>query len=264
MDDGCEILIDDGTMSRRGRRMLDAMIAAAPAGSVTSARYAGRRRMLMMYGAGLESRRIALAQHRAAGGRVIVWDLGYWEREEGGMRLSVDSLHPTGGQLALAPAEGARHEVALREDAVETGPIMLVGLGTKSCALYGLQAMEWERAKFRKLHQRFPDRRIVWRPKGKRFQPIAGTRLSRGEPIEDAMRGCSLVVCRHSNVAVDACVAGIPVECEDGAARALYRGNREPTREQRAEFLRRLGWFNWHPGEAADAWQWIEKVVAHA
>jgi hypothetical protein len=263
MDDGCEILIDDGTMSRRGRRMLDAMIAAAPAGTVTSSRYTARHRLLMMYGAGLEPRRIALERHRAAGGRVIVWDLGYWEREEGGMRLSVDSLHPSAAQLAMAPAEGTRYAVALREDAKASGPIMLVGLGTKSCALYGLQPMEWERTRFRKLLRQFPGRHILWRPKGRRFQALPGATLCHGVPVEDALRGCSLVVCRHSNVAIDACIAGVPVECDDGAARALYRGNREPTREQRAEFLRRLGWFNWQPGEAGEAWRWIERL-AHA
>lgn len=262
MVDGCEILINDGTMSRRGRRMLEALIDVAPAGTVTSEYYRGRHRLLMMYGAGLESRRAALEQHRAAGGRVVTWDLGYWEREEGGMRLAIDTLHPTEAQLAMAPAEGTRHAVALREDAKEGGPILLVGLGSKSCALYGLRFMEWERVKARKLHQRFPDRRIFWRPKGKRAQHLlAGTQLRHGMPIEEALRGCSLVVCRHSNVSVDACIAGIPVECEDGAARALYRGNRVPSREERAEFLRRLGWFNWHPHEAAEAWRWIDKVV---
>ena len=35
--------------------------------------------------------------------------------------------------------------------------------------------------------------------------------------IADVLNGCSVVVCRHSNVAVDACIAGVPVECEGGA-----------------------------------------------
>jgi hypothetical protein len=261
MEDGCEILINDGTMSNRGKRMLEAMVTAAPPRTVTSSKYAGRHRVLMMYGAGLESRRLALERHRAAGGRVVVWDLGYWEREGGGMRLSVDSLHPSAAQLAMAPAVGARHAVQLREDANPKGPILLVGLGSKSCALYGLQFMEWERASFRKLRHRFPDRRILWRPKGKRIQPLPGAQMRTGVPIEEALRGCSLVVCRHSNVAVDACIAGVSVECEDGAARALYRGNRAPTREERAEFLRQLGWWNWQPSEAAEAWRWIHGVI---
>lgn len=82
-----------------------------------------------------------------------------------------------------------------------------------------------------------------------------------GMPIDEALRGASLVVCRHSNVAVDACVAGIPVECDDGAAAALYRGNPNPTREQRAEFLRRLTFWEWRPDEAAQAWDWILTVT---
>lgn len=255
MLDGCEILIGDAAMSRRGKRMLEAMIAAAPA-AVPTERYTGRYRTLMMYGAGLESRIVALRAHRAAGGRTVIWDLGYWDREDA-MRLAIDTLHPTAAQLAMAPAQGCRHPVTLREDADPDGPILLVGLGRKSAALYGLQPMEWERAKLAKLQKRYPGRAIHWRPKkGRGVDLLAGTKPRGGVPIEDALRGCSLVVCRHSNVGVDAAIAGIPVDTEDGAARSLYADGL-PTPAQRAEFLRRLGWWNWRPLEAPLAWEWI-------
>jgi hypothetical protein len=259
VQDGAEILIGDGLMARRGKRMLAAMAAAAPPGTITSAHYTGTRRLLMMYGAGLEQRRLALAKHRAAGGRVAVWDLGYWDRDDA-MRLAVDSLHPTAEQLALAP-DGCRRGHALREDANPAGPVMLVGLGRKSAALYRLQPMEWERKRLQVLKKRFPGRRILWRPKGRFEEQMPGTTYHYGLPIEAALRGCSLVVCRHSNVAVDACIAGVPVECEAGAALALYEGNPTPTVEQRLEFLRRLGWWNWRPSEASQAWDWIDMVT---
>lgn len=256
--EGAEVLIGDGTMSRKGRRMLEAMLDTSPKGTIASARYAGNHKLLMMYGAGLDVRVKALQAHKAAGGTVAVWDLGYWDREESAMRLSIGSLHPTAEQLGMAP-DGSRREHVLRDDADPKGPTLLVGLGVKSGRLYGLQTMEWEKAQLPRLQQL--GRQILWRPKGRQSPHLPGTTLSKGMPIEEALKGCSLVVCRHSNVAVDACIAGVPVECEDGAAWSLYRHGPSPDREQRAEFLRRLGWWNWRPSEASQAWEWISKFA---
>jgi hypothetical protein len=82
-----------------------------------------------------------------------------------------------------------------------------------------------------------------------------------GGDIKDVLRGCSLVVCRHSNVAIDACVAGVPVDCEGGAALALYAEHPQPTREHRVQFLQRLSWWQWRPSEARDAWQFVNRMI---
>ena len=245
MHDGWELLIDSVRLSERGKRMMKAMAAAAPDGTLVSEDYSGKRPNLMLYGPGSREHLPLVHRTRKRGGRVAMWDLGYWERRDG-MRLAIDTLHPTAEQLAMAPDSPGRREFALREDADPAGPILLVGIGPKSIFAYGLQQLhQWERGQVSDLRRRFPGREIVYRPKSERVPPLAGVGIRQGMPIEDALRGCSLVVCRHSNVAVDACVAGVPVECEDGAAAALYRGNPAPTREQRAEFLRRLSWWEW-------------------
>lgn len=262
MHTGYEVLIGDHAMAARGKRMLEALLKCRTAPRVVrSSVYTGTSRVLMMYGAGLESRRVALEKHLGNGGRAVIWDLGYWERDDH-MRLAIDGLHPTAQHLALAPASGSRFTFKLREDADPAGPILLIGLGIKSAALYKVNPMEWERKKAKELQQRFPGRKIKWRPKGTLYAEIQGTELCRGGTIEEALKGCSLVVCRHSNVGVDACIAGVPVETEDGATLALYKGNPNPTAEQRTEFLRRLGYWNWKPSEAPDIWQWIERAVA--
>lgn len=256
---GAEILIDL-PMVRRGQRMQQAMADTAPFGSRITNHYGGQHQVLVLYGAGLLQRTAAIRRHKQVGGTVVVWDLGYWDRQDS-MRLAINSLHPTAEQLACAPA-GQRRAYQLRQDADPAGPVLLIGLGNKSAALYGLDWMQWERAALAKVKKAYPGRPVLWRPKGKRAHALAGTTLAHGMPIEEAMRGCSLLVCRHSNAAVDACVAGVPVWCQDGAAFALYAGNPETTAEQRAEFLRRLGWWNWAPGEAAQAWGWINEVTA--
>lgn len=254
-----EILIAQ-PLSRRGEKMLRALARCAPAGSVVTGRYAGQRDLLVIYGPGAPVRLQQARQHRAAGGHVVMWDLGYWDRDNC-MRLAVDTMHPTAAQLEAAP-HIHRATLTLREDADPAGPIMLVGLGDKSCVAYGYRRMEWEHRQLDALRMRFPGRAIVWRPKGAQAAAVAGTTLRHGMPIADALVGCSLVVCRHSSVAVDACIAGVPVECEDGAAHALYHGNPSPDRQQRARFLRQVGWFNWGFGEGPQCWQWIMKLTA--
>ena len=259
MQDGAEILIDS-PMSSRGDKFLRAMAADAPAGSEVTRGYAGRHRLLMMYGPGGPRNLPIVERHLKAGGRVAMWDLGYWDRERS-MRLSIDALHPTPAQLAMVPDGPGRRAFDLREDADPAGPILLVGVGPKSCYAYGLGPMEWEKRTVKELQERWPGRPIVWRPKGRNAYPLKGLPMRHGMAVDDALRGCSLVVCRHSNVAVDACVAGVPVECSDGAAAALYFGNPAPTAEQRAEFLRRLSWWEWGRGEAPAAWEWIMKAT---
>jgi len=259
MAPSAEILID-GSVAMRGQRMLKAMAATAPAGSDVGSVYTGRHRILMVWGGGRPDRVQMLKDHRAAGGVTVSWDLAYWDRD-GAARLGINALHPAAEQMALAPDEG-RREFVLREDADPAGPILLVGLGPKSARMLGVPELWWERKRLRDIRAQWPGREVLWRPKGAAFVPLADITPCHGGPIEEALRGVSLVVCRHSNVAVDACVAGVPVQCEDGAAFALYRDNPNPTAEQRMQFLRRLTWWEWRPAEAAQAWQWIERVTA--
>ena len=263
MKDGWEIVADWSNLNRKATRMMEALLAAAPKGTSVMPAITGRRRLAMLYGPGAPEKLPQVRAHIARGGHVAMWDLGYWDRADGGMRLAIDALHPTADQLALAPIGPGRRHFDLREDAAPGGPILLIGVGPKSVYAYGLGAPQsWERSKVESLRRRFPGRPILWRPKGRHAMPLLDLQLRHGMPIEEALRGCSLVVCRHSNVSIDAAVAGVPVECDDGAAAALYAGNPAPTREQRAEFLRRLSYWQWSRHEAPAAWAWIERIVA--
>ena len=244
-------------MVARGQRMMHALSVVG--GTVTSG-YTGSHRLLMMYGPGLPQRKLTMEMHLAKGGRVACWDLGYWDRDEA-MRLSIDGLHPTATHLAMSPDQ-PRRKFTLREDADPNGPILLVGIGSKSCKMLGLSQQHWEAKALRRIARDYPGRRVLWRPKGRAATHLPGTTLHHGMPIEQALVGCSLVVTRHSNVAVDACIAGVPVSCEGGAAHALYADAANPTRQQRAQFLGRLSWWQWRPSEARDAWAWVERAVS--
>jgi len=258
----CEVLLQPRT-ALRGEKMLSSMVeASARAGVeciVSTGEWRGLAPLLMTYGLGHLQRRPWQEAHKRGGGRLIGWDLGYWNRDVPlafSMRLTIDDDHP---HRLVRDEPADRWEAAgivLREDANADGPVVLVGLGKKQRALMGSRTQEWERRQAAALRRRFPDREVVYRPK-RGGDELPGFRTMQGE-IEQVLRGASLVVCHHSNVAVDACIAGVPVECEDGIALALYRGNPAPSREERLRFLRSVAWWQWTPLEAARAWEFIK------
>jgi hypothetical protein len=138
---------------------------------------------------------------------------------------------------------------------------MLVGNSPKANAV---GAGGWAKTKSMELAKRMPERRIIYRPKpGKPAERgVIYHDISAG-PIAQALEGVSLVVCRHSNVAVDACMAGVPVVCEGGAAAEIYPHTLEdagiqPSYLVRREFLNRLAWWQWSADESVQAWKFIE------
>jgi len=246
--------------SVRGKKMIQAMIQASPQ-SVrvkVSSQWTNSSSVLMTYGLGHLVRHHWTDEHLRNGGRLIGWYLGYWHRDntiDFKMRLTIDADHPH-RRIRRMPAERfAKDAISLREDANPDGPIILVGLGLKQRAYKRFEGQQWERSALRMIRERFPGRRVIYRPKREESAPD-GLEIASGT-IESVLSGASLVVCGHSNVAVDACIAGVPVICEDGAALALYGTRSDPTREQRQSFLESLAWWQWSPTEAAEAWRFI-------
>lgn len=224
--------------------------------------FSNRCDWLVLFGVGAAERNEARQRQRARGKRAILWDMGYVRREKAGghLRLSIDDDHPQRWLDATVPAP-SRWEalgVPLREDANPDGPIILVGLGTKS-RLY-LKDAHWEARTLADLQRRYPGRAVIHRPKpGHDFTKLHCERDTE-TPIDVLLRGASLVVCRHSNVAVDAAIAGVPFECVDGAA--FWLMGRSFSVENRLDFLRRLAWWQWRVKEAAAAWAFIARTLA--
>lgn len=254
-----QILIQPET-ARRGSLMLEAMRDTAPIDIKVRDTYKPDGGLLVTYGTGHVVRRPWWERHRQAGGRCIGLDLGYWDRAEpdAGMRVTLDTDHPP---QFIRPESANRWDSrgqALREDA-GAGPVLLIGQGSKAVKVRRESPLQWEMRQLKALQQQ--GRTVIYRPKRAKEQVPRGIAISRHETIEEALVGCSLVVCRHSNVAVDACIAGVPVVCEGGAASALYGKdlcNPTPvTPSQRLDFLRSLAWWNWRPSEAAQAWAYL-------
>jgi hypothetical protein len=216
----------------------------------------------MTYGPGQPLRKAQLEAHRKTGGRLVLWDVGYFaqDRAPGTFRLSVDEGHPQ-HLLDYAPADSARWNamgIPMRHVHDPKGPIILVGLGPKTRAI--IPDTNWEIVMYSRLRRRFPRHTIIFRPKPRRPHPQVPCHTDGTTPIATLLEGASLVVCRHSNVAVDAVVAGVPFEASDGAAKWL--DGKPYTFDNRLEFLQRLMWFNWRAEEARQAWGMILKCLS--
>lgn len=206
--------------------------------------------------------------HYASRGRVVAFDLAYWDRKGTSRkyRVSIGGFHspdrifngnypgPMRWQAAAMPI--------VPKGGDPNGPILLVGNGPKSTAV---GAAGWTAEKSRELRKVFPDRKVWHRPKPDRMvEPgVLCDAVVTEEPIEEVLKRVSLVVCRHSNVAVDACRLGVPVVCEDGAAASIYPKHfdgEQPGLRRRTEFLHRLAWWQWSPSECETElfWNWIK------
>ena|SRR3990167_7173708 len=99
----------------------------------------------------------------------------------------------------------------------------------------------------------------VIRSQTEAVHPTLNCTINDVDPIEALLKGASLVVVRHSNVSVDATIAGVPFECEDGAA--VWLTQKDYTPENRLNFLRRVAYWQWHKGEVKEAWRFLEGML---
>lgn len=157
--------------------------------------------------------------------KLVAFDLGYWERYPVGSRkyrVSINGFHcPDLIMRGERPSSERFEQAGLTitdHGGDSNGPVMLVGNAPKSIAV---GAQGWTAEKSRML--KAAGYRIVYRPKpGRPHEPdVQHDGVSDG-PITEELSKVSMVVCRHSNVAIDACLQGVPVVCESGAAAAIY------------------------------------------
>lgn len=223
--------------------------------------------VLILYGWGGADQQRAIKEHS---GRYVAFDLGYWKRNglrDRKWRVSIDGFHCP--SLINGNADKSRLKldgISAGTDCRNDGYILLIGNTPKS-----LSVIEpgWTTNALSEIRARFPGKPVIYRPKPSRpAEPgIMHDGISSGS-IDDAIKKASLVVCRHSNVAVDCAINGVPVVCTDGAASSIYPNRLEdfqdqPTREERQKFLERLAWWQWSINEIREGnfWPWLESKL---
>lgn len=229
-------------------------------GGVINNVYRGRFDWLILYGYGAPERNEARNKHVKSGRHVLLWDQGYFDRKHS-LRCSIDQDHPQAWLDKTNPDPSRMNGIKLREDADPNGHIILVGLGIKT-KVYLPHEKNWEQRSLDELRLRFPEREIIYRPKPGSPAVKLDCKIDAVSSIEQLLKGASLAYCRHSNVAIDAAIAGVPFECIDGAA--MWLQSKPFTPENRLDFLRRVTWWNWRADEAAKAWQFIQGVTGEA
>lgn len=161
-----------------------------------------------------------MQQYIAAGKKVLYIDLGYWGRLAGGKlygyhKIALNARHPT-AYFQRKPKDNRRingFDLEFKPWRQSGDYILLAGMGDKAARAEGFEIERWERETIRAI-QAVTDRRIVYRPKPswKGARPISGVLYSHPKTeLESALQNCHAVVTHHSNVAVDAVLAGVPV-----------------------------------------------------
>ena len=212
------------------------------------------------------------AEHKARGIPAVYVDLGYWGRRkrtrfDGYHKLSVNSRHPTDyfQRRAHGPARFEQHHVPIRPWRQSGDHILLAGMSAKAAAAEGLQPHMWERETIARLRQ-LTRRQIIYRPKPNwtEAKPLEGSSFDRDTPLEQALTNCHAVVTHHSNVAVDALIAGVPCICPHGVASLLSGHDAElienpPMPDGREQWAADLAWTQWSVDEmkAGDAFRYL-------
>ena len=271
--------MDVRVYAQRGKRRSEAICEAMAAGINASGdnarivfedKYSGPvARAAVFYGFSANLPRV-MEGYVAAGRPAIFIDLGYWGRVDGGRldgyhRISVNARQPD-AYFQRRPHDATRLALA----GIEISPwrrsgnhILVAGMSTKHATSAGFKKQQWEREAIAQLRT-VTRRPIKYRPKPSDSScgPIEGTIFSPAtETLELALANCHAVVTHHSNVAIDAAIAGVPSFSQAGVATAIglqdlalietpiYPDNRE-------QWLADVAWCQWRPAEMRTGALW--------
>lgn len=194
--------------------------------------------------------------------RAVYVDLGYWGRRkrtrfDGFHKMVLNARHPTDyfQNRPKGPERFLMHGVTIRPWRTEGKHILVAGMSAKASLAEGLQPHSWERETIARLRE-LTARPIIYRPKPNWLEarPIDGATFDRETPLEIALVNCHAVVAHHSNVAVDALMAGVPCICPGGVASRLSGHELEqiespPTPDGREQWAADLAWTQWSVDE---------------
>lgn len=202
----------------------------------------------------------------------FVWaDLGYWQRATRFriFRLSVGGWSPHKYVMRGHSIHRLRDTIGVTVSPwSETGTeILIAGSSPKSCRNRGVTYMGWETDIARKILERWPQEKVMYRPKPRDSakHPIPGVGYDSHRTISEALASAKILVTHHSNCSIDALVAGVPTYCEVGAAAACsvdFNQIANPPRlEHRQQFLQDVAYLQWSTEEmrSGECWKYLRQ-----
>lgn len=211
------------------------------------------------------------------GRQTVLMDLGYWKRLDGGRlkgyhKFVVNGIQPNRyyQNFKHEPTRLQTMELDIKPHNPEGEYILVAGMSEKSAGVYGMGPQEFEEDVIQALLED-TNTPIVYRPKPSwpDYKPIQGTKLSKPEDkIEDVLKDCKVVITHHSNVAIDAVVAGKPcIVLGDGVGMEMSSTLADldnlyfPTDEERLQWLQDISYLQWNVSEIrrGKPWQHFKK-----
>lgn len=199
-------------------------------------------------------------------------DMGYWRREQGYFKVTVNDRHPTNYLMKL-PHPTRRFEklgLEIKPWKVNiSGSILVAGMSHKAAWSWGLKNEQYETAVINKLRADYPDYPVIYRPKPNWFgsTKIYGATFDKSSRLKNLWPNLWCVVSHHSNVCCEALLEGIPVFCMYGAASLLGEHDLtkiiKPARpEGREQWAANLAYCQWTVPEMAEGkcWAYLKEV----
>jgi hypothetical protein len=204
-----------------------------------------------------------------AGKPWVYLDLAYWSRHDH-FKVTLNNRHPAGYLMDRAMPDDRFKRLKLTVEPWRKGGtyVLVAGMSGKAAWSWGQGPQEYDRNIVTQL-RKVTKRPIVYRPKPsyREAKPIAGSTFDRSqEPghYDKLVAEAWCVVTHHSNVGVDALLAGVPVFTRYGAAMhlALADSAIESRLEDpwypdgREQWAANLAYCQWTVAEMADGSCW--------
>ena len=158
--------------------------------------------------------------------KAVYVDLGYWHRRintkyDGYHKVVVNGRHPTPYFQQVSHPKDRFQEMHIDIKPWRKGGshVLIAGMSGKAAAAEGLIPEYWERNAVAQI-KKLTERTVVYRPKPNysNCHHIQGAVMQRNVELQNALINCHAVATHHSNVAVDAILAGVPAFCVEGVA----------------------------------------------
>jgi hypothetical protein len=207
----------------------------------------------------------------------VFCDLGYWQRDTH-YKVCVNDRHPEAYMMKRAmPADRLKSfGVSIQPWRKGGQNVLVAGMSGKAAWSWGMPAESFERDIIVRLRRIATKRPIIYKakPSFAAAKKIEGAQFNHKTPINDLLKDAHCVVTYHSNVGVDALVAGVPVFADRGAASKLAL----PTAlldtrlelpwfpEGREQWAANLAYCQWSVQEMADGscWKHMRSVMEYA